>query len=267
LVLVALFTALILAACTPVNLVAHATRLNLDYGVVGRGELTAQWLFKPRPFGDAPLHIYLDGDGRPWHGMRPAQDPSGERLLSLELLQADPQGGYYLIRPCYHEVRQQSVCRPALWTSDRYGHAVVAVLRAAIEELEARAPSARGLRLIGYSGGGALAVLIAAQMEREDVEVITVASNLDTDAWTAYHRVTPLNAASNPTALSPEVRLRAVHLQGGRDAVVPPVTTVAYQRRFSDQQVTLYPDFDHRCCWQQQWPEILEQALLLLDQG
>jgi hypothetical protein len=71
------------------------------------------------------LHIYLDGDGRPFvHRTRVARDPTPQDALVLALLAIDPDPAVYVGRPCYHGLEFD--CDPRLWTTARYGEAVIA---------------------------------------------------------------------------------------------------------------------------------------------
>ena len=72
---------------------------------------------------------------------------------------------------------------------------MVAVNRA-IDALKA-ASGALGIALAGYSGGGAMAALIAARRP-DTVCLVTVAAPLDTGAWTQAIGVSPLRTSLNP---------------------------------------------------------------------
>ncbi len=56
---------------------------------------------------------------------------------------------------------------------------------------------AKSLTVVGYSGGGAIAALLAA--ERDDIDrLVTVADNLDYRAWTSKNRMKPLKGSLSP---------------------------------------------------------------------
>ncbi len=77
------------------------------------------------------------------------------------------------------------------------------------------------IELIGYSGGAAIAVALAAR--RKDVTLmVTVAGNLDTEAVNRYHRDDAMPASLNPVSLSPQLAgLPQLHLVGARDKLIP----------------------------------------------
>jgi hypothetical protein len=216
-------------------------------------------LDKPgRPWG--VLHVYIDGDGTPWEGDRPAADPTPRNPLVLELMRLDDSRSLYLGRPCYHGLADDPGCAPALWTSDRYSDAVVSSMAAA---LRAYVTGQDRLAFIGYSGGGALAMLLAPRFSQA-AAVVTVASNLDTDAWTAHHRYLRLAGSLNPAAQAPlPQNVYQRHYVGDRDRVVPPQTVPGGS--LDRATVVLVPGFDHVCCWQRLWPSILTDLARALD--
>jgi len=119
--------------------------------------------------------------------------------------------------------------------------------------------------LIGFSGGGALAVLLARELPQTQA-VITIAGVLDTDAWTDFHNYIPLSGSLNPARLTalPD-NIRQIHIQGDRDVNVPPKLTTAYLQKQDNATVIRYPDVDHTCCWENYWADILTTLEKLLD--
>jgi hypothetical protein len=200
------------------------------------------------------LHVYLDGDGTPWRGDRPAADPTPRSTLVLDLMRLDAHASVYLGRPCYHGLVADPGCAPALWTDARYSEPVVSSMAGALT----RHLAARGherLAFIGYSGGGSLAVLLAPRFP-QTVAVVTVAANLDIDAWAArlhYRRlVGSLNPAWQPP-LPPHVYQR--HYVGARDLVVP--QEIVARGHIDRTRIVVVPDFEHVCCWARLWPSII----------
>lgn len=208
---------------------------------------------------DGELHVYFDGDGTPWlHGSWPAADPTPRDPLVLEMMRRDP-GSLYLSRPCYDGMGPRARCTPALWTRARYGETVAASMAAALRRL-LKTHHARRVVLIGYSGGGVLAMLVAARVAAVD-RVITVAANLDVAAWTALHHYLPLDESLDPATLPPlPARIRQVHYAGGRDRNVPPDTVRGVIERQTDARLRVIRRYEHGCCWAQNWTELLRRA-------
>jgi len=209
------------------------------------------------PQASGSLHIYLEGDGRPWiSDRRISSDPTPRRVYALELMALDAGPTAYIGRPCYHELEVAQVCNPEIWTVDRYSQEVVDSLESAIRKISERR-SASNLVLIGYSGGGVLAMLVAERLSSIRV-VVTIAANLDIDAWTRLHGYSPLTGSLNPaTRPALQASIRQLHLAGGRDERVPAAIVESVAMRQPNSQFIVYPNFDHTCCWVDAWPEIV----------
>ena len=204
------------------------------------------------------LHIYLDGDGSAWINHRwISSNPTPRNTLVLRLMQQDEKTALYIGRPCYHGFSQAPQCTPKLWTSHRYSHTVLNSMLAAIHEM-INQHKTRRIILIGYSGGGTLAVLLAEHLP--DISgVITIAANLDIEAWADYHTYSRLTGSLNPAQQKPlNKSIFQMHLAGGRDNNIP-VSQISFfvERQFS-AQLRVFNDYDHHCCWEEKWPTILK---------
>ena len=208
------------------------------------------------------LHVYLDGDGSPWLGRYVVSaDPTPRNPMVLQLMAADPSPSVYLGRPCYHGLRAPR-CTPKLWTQERYSEAVVASMTDALRQVIAMIGTRRVV-LIGYSGGGTLAMLLAERLP-ETAAVLTVAGNLAVAQWAAYHRYSPLRGSLDPAsrgALQAEVQ--QIHLAGGRDGNAPARLAEHVCKRQQSAWLIVFDEFDHTCCWRSIWPEVLQRTLNL----
>jgi len=204
------------------------------------------------------LHVYLEGDGTPWtDGRDPSVDPTPRSPVALTLMARDPEAALLLGRPCYHGHYADTGCRPALWTDARYSEAVVASMARALDAV--RPPGAR-LTLIGHSGGGTLAMLLAERVAGVDA-VVTIAGNLDVAAWARRHDYEPLSGSLDPSARPPlPARIRQIHFAGERDREVPPDLVAAAARRQPGARFEVRAGFDHACCWLRDWPGIFTQS-------
>lgn len=209
-----------------------------------------------RPGAGPVLHVYIEGDGRPWLGPnRIAEDPTGRRLMMLELAALDPAPILYLGRPCYFDTAD-AACTPEWWTFYRYGATVVQSMNAVLDRY---AQAFAGVALFGHSGGGTLTMLMAAR--RSDVGVlVTVGGNLDTHAWTAQHNYAPLTGSLDPARQPPlPAAIRQLHLLGEEDEVITREMIEPVVQRQPDAELRVLPDYDHRCCWEQLWPSLLRE--------
>ncbi|CAI8798340.1 alpha/beta fold hydrolase [Methylocaldum szegediense] len=205
-----------------------------------------------------PLHLYLEGDGTPWLSrLKISDDPTPRDPVMLRLMALDEGPALYLGRPCYYGHATDPGCSPALWTNRRYGPEVVDSLAHALRVFLS-GNGARRLVFFGHSGGGALAVLLASRFPETDA-VVTLAGNLDIDAWTGYHGYSPLAGSLNPAEAKTDGVLE-YHFLGEGDRIIPPSVFEPIAKRRPHARVFVLPDFDHRCCWQEVWKEILQRT-------
>lgn len=201
-----------------------------------------------------PLTIFLESDGIPWQGGRqPSADPTTRQPVALDLLIRSPGPAAYVTRPCYHGLRPEK-CTVEHWTGARYSAQIVESMAATVREAQRRAGATK-VALVGYSGGGTLAVLIAERLDSVAM-VTTIAANLDTDAWTEHHKYLPMSQSLNPALSDRPHSWPELHLRGANDAVVPAATTARYFVRYPQAQQRTIEGFDHVCCWVRDWPEI-----------
>lgn len=202
----------------------------------------------------APLTVFLESDGIPWRGGRhPSADPTTRQPLALEMLIRSPPPAAYVTRPCYHGLRSDK-CNVELWTGARYSSEVVESMAATVREVQRQSGAAK-VALVGYSGGGTLAVLIAERLDSV-ASVVTIAANLDTDAWTEHHDYLPMSQSLNPAMSDRPHPWPEWHLRGADDVVVPAATTTRYFARYPGAQQRTIEGFDHVCCWVRDWPDI-----------
>ena len=203
------------------------------------------------------LTVFLDGDGLPWIGGRvPADDPTTRDPLALHLMMKSSGTSLYVARPCYQQL-DDAACSSELWTFARYSASIVDSMTKVIETKAAEL-NAQRVRLVGYSGGGVLAVLIAERLKTV-ASVVTIAANLDVKAWAAHHGYLPLNDSLNPAQSELPHPWPEVHLQGSLDDTVPIASTRAYFERFASAQSMTFGDYDHVCCWLRDWRKLQDK--------
>lgn len=213
-----------------------------------------------------PLTVYIEGDGFAWKTRhRQSDDPTPTDPLALRLAVQDPAANLaYLARPCqYLSPEALARCAPDYWSGRRYAEAVIVATDAALTQLRARA-QANGLHLVGYSGGAAVAALVAAR-RRDVLSLRTVAGNLDHTALTTRHGVTALEGSLNP--IDQAARLSALpqrHFVGGKDRIVPADIARGFVNRLDSNRcavIEVIAPASHDAGWIEDWPHLLALEL------
>ncbi len=213
-----------------------------------------------RVSSDNILTVYIEGDGSAWRTTSlPSTDPTPGDPVALKLALKHPKGNAaYLARPCQYTKSGDNICPQRYWTGGRFAPEVIAAESQALDQLKERF-GAKKLYLVGYSGGAAVAALLAAR--RDDVaRIITVAGNLDHRAWTSWHKITPLVDSLNPPDYINKLKhIRQWHFAGSDDKVVPEDLIKSFARKFPANNppvVTVVSGFNHHCCWSERWVEL-----------
>lgn len=252
------------------NRAAHyASEAGWRYGIENAGGFALARAFAPHAASAdmraEVLTIYIEGDGLAFVGSRRiSADPTPTDPLALRLALNAPQArAAWLGRPCQYTlpVGAGRNCDPIYWTSHRYSRPVLDSMNLAVDQLKSRSGAAR-LILIGYSGGGAIAALLAA--ERQDIAgLITIAANLDLGEWVAREKLAPLHGSLDPAMVAGKLSaLPQVHFVGTRDDVVPPAIARAFIARLGPNapaRLVEIPDFGHADGWAEAWPALLRR--------
>ncbi|MDB5981088.1 MAG: esterase/lipase/thioesterase [Pseudomonas sp.] len=255
-------TAAMLAGCADPNLHADAMAHS---GHLQRGQVETEGFvltsFSRITRPDLPLSVYIEGDGPAWRSRtEPSSDPTPHQALGLALAAVDPAANVvYLARPCQFTPMQANPrCDKAYWTNKRFAEEVVVAMNQAVTHYAAQVPGQR-IQLIGYSGGGALAVLVAAR--RNDVASLrTVAGNLDHAEVNRLHQVSAMPESLNAIDVASQVATIAqIHFSGGEDAVVPLVIAKRFVTAAGGHcaQTHIVPGMSHESDWAGRWPELL----------
>jgi len=271
--LASLFVLFAFVACanvSPLERRQHADAMAAEYGwerlrLVAGDFVLAAYVPKSVSRSDV-LTIYIEGDGLAWlSGTRASDDPTPRNPTGLELALRHSRGAAaYLARPCqFVEGADAGNCRKLYWTGGRFAPEVIEASDQAISILK-QSFGAKKLVLIGYSGGGAVSALVAAR-RNDVVRLVTVAGNLDHQAWTEQHQILPLSESLNPA--DEWMRLTDVpqlHFVGEHDGVIGREIADSFVSRFPmgrQPGVVLVPDFDHVCCWIEKWDKLLLEQL------
>lgn len=206
-----------------------------------------------------PLRVYIEGDGFAWiNPYTPSEDPTPTEATALKLAQKDPfPNVVYLGRPCQYVF--SSECYPYYWTNGRFDPKVIASVEDAVYKLmkQYQTPS---VDLVGYSGGGAVALLIAVRMPAVS-KVMTVAGVLDHKAWTSFHNDSPLKGSLNPVNYKKELKkIRQIHYSGGADKTVPSSLTENFVYSLGtghSAEIIIVPNASHDKGWTELWSRLV----------
>ena len=203
-----------------------------------------------------PVTIYIEGDGAAYDGDgNPSLDPTPRKALALSLATYDPAVNVmYLARPCQYV--KDSRCRFADWTTRRFDEPAVSAMNEAIDRL---IPQDGKINLVGYSGGGAIAALLAER--RADVlSLRTITGNLDPAGVNHLHHATENLSALNPmTDASKLSHLPQLHFVGDHDDAVP----VSFADRFVQAEgekscaSVVHVNAAHEEGWEDAWANLL----------
>ncbi|HEX7775967.1 MAG TPA: hypothetical protein VF449_05515 [Parvibaculum sp.] len=256
-----------LAACGSTDLVSRQRKAEViagnagwSYQLIDAGMFDLVTYASPGRSDDL-LVVYFEGDGLAFLGPRTiSNDPTPTEPVALELAKLDPHPSVaYVARPCQYTMKLGARnCDPAYWTSRRYAPEVLASMGSAVDALK-RDAGAKRLILVGYSGGGAVAVLLASQ-RKDVVGIVTVSADLDLAFWTQRDGLSPLTGSLDPADVAAKVEhIPQVHFVGEDDDVVGPSVTQSYLTHMTDRshaRAIEVPHFDHVCCWVDQWPAL-----------
>ena len=217
--------------------------------------------------GELALTIYIEGDGANWVlQMVPPRNPTPRRSIVASLATQD-QGPFiiYLARPCqFIDISQIKGCDPSMWADRRFSSPVIQLSNDAIDKVLRDLPAVQ-LNLVGHSGGGTLATLIAST--RNDVRcLVTLASPLDISAWARSLSVAPLLLSKNPADPNAQLKnIRQTHFFGENDSNVTRESIGNYRNFSKKTDFIVIPGFDHTKAWADQWAILQKKSCLALD--
>lgn len=167
----------------------------------------------------------------------------------------------YIAQPCRYTNIDD--CAQKFGGSKAYSDETVQAYSAALDEMGARY-DLEGFHLIGYSGGAAIAALLAEK--RSDVlSIRSVAGILDTDTYAAFHGKIRMSGSTNPTKAAAHIKdIPQFHFIGGKDGQVPPAVLHGYLQAMPQNNCVhslMIQEATHDKGWVDKWPELLKLPL------
>ena len=215
-----------------------------------------------------PINVYIEGDGLAWFSRYElSTDPTPHEAIGLALAAQDTANNVlYLARPCQFNDFKTTPCDSVYWSNKRFSQKIVNVMN---DELESfiNSKNPQKIHLIGYSGGAAIAVLLAAQ--RNDVlSLRTVAGNLDQMYVNQFHHVNLMPESLNAIDVANKIsNIPQLHFVGENDKVIPQEVSKRFinQQQFIQQKTAhcaaiVEVDAEHQKGWITQWQKLLQQA-------
>jgi hypothetical protein len=207
---------------------------------------------------ELPYVFYIEGDGFAFKNKYTISDnPTPIHSMMIRMAGMDYRSNVvYVARPCqYLEAGAMEYCDSSYWTKKRLAPEVVDGMNDAIKSISKGQP----IDLIGYSGGGGIAVLIA-DRNKKVRSILTIAGLLDHKLFTEHHKVLPMIGSLNPIDVAYRLRnIPQLHMSGGKDVIVRPSIADHYVVTANSRCVKhqIRPDISHDKGWEGEWKDIL----------
>lgn len=203
------------------------------------------------------INVYFEGDGLAWLSRSTISDnPTPINPIGFKLMIKDKTDcSIYIARACQYV--EDSKCTKKDWASHRFSQNIIDATNEAIEIIKQQYNN-KTFRMLGFSGGGAIATLISAK--RDDViQLTTFAGNLDTQKLAQIHNITPLNGSLNPADFTKKLeKIKQVHFVGAKDTIIPNEIIKSFMNRLSDKSNITIKSCD-RCTHGDGWIEFWDE--------
>lgn len=209
-------------------------------------------------------NVYIEGDGTNGkHSIAENADFTPVNPVSLHLASKDnAKNLIYIARPCQFNGRLEypHTCNNKEWQENRFSKDVVNSYNIALDEISRRY-GIKAFNLIGYSGGAAIATMLAG--ERKDViSLRTVAGILDNKAYAQVAGEFPISTSRTAAEHASDVsKTPQYHFVGGQDDIVHPSVLATYLGEMPPTncvQTMLIQEAEHEAGWVDKWPELLK---------
>lgn len=205
---------------------------------------------------NAPYVFYIEGDGAAYMGKyRISTNPTPRRQMFINLASMDTRPNViYVARPCqYTPIDMNPKCLSnQYWSNKRMSEDSIFSLNEVVNSINNR----QKFSLVGISGGGGVAVLIAARNPTMVRDIITLAGNIDHIAFTEHHNVTPMIGSLNPIDYTDKIRnIPQLHVSGGKDRIIPPFIADKFVQKAHSPCVKqrIFEKITHDNGWKEIW--------------
>ena len=211
--------------------------------------------------------FYIEGDGKAFANGFPTKDPTPLNQLLFKLATFDSRSNIiYLARPCqYTDKAKNTKCNNSFyWASGRMGEEVVKATNSAITNISKTGK----YNIVGYSGGGGMAILVASMNNTKVLSIVTIAGNLDVAKFKELHSIKPyfgpwvtyIDDSLNPLDYTDAIRnIPQIHFSGKNDEIVSPIIADNFVKKCNSNLVKqiIVPKTDHVTGWEKVWRKFL----------
>jgi hypothetical protein len=211
---------------------------------------------------NSPYIFYIEGDGfisRDIHTISENPTPLSPIMLELTILD-NRKNVIYIARPCqYTDMSFNKLCINKYWTDSRMSEEVVNSIANSIKKIAGN----NKISLIGFSGGGGIAILVAPKLNHVQ-NIITIAGNLDIKEFAKFHKSKSISDSLNPVDYIDQVKnIPQLHISGGKDKIVPILIADKFVKAAKSKcvkQITI-DSSSHGKGWSLVWQDILKRDI------
>ncbi len=199
--------------------------------------------------------IYFEGDGLVLTSSGIAFNPTPTDPMALRLAIADQRSLTKIVinRPFHYF--DCTNCDNKYWTQARYSQEIITSIAEVIKKLQTKYEF-KTFDIVAYSGGAAVAFLIATHFRENIKSIITFAGNVDPFAWCKFHETAPLTQSLNPLDNIDTLRtIPQKHFCGTADHNTTLAITQNFQKKLisNNVEIIIVEDFQHDSNWPNYW--------------
>ena len=208
----------------------------------------------------SPVTVYIEGDGQAYlHRNMPSANPTPRNPLTLHLAGIDHgENILYLARPCqYVNFKSERLCTTPYWTQKRFSREVIISVNEAIDKMLFKAKG-EGIHLVGYSGGGAVAALVAS-IRNDVLSLRTLAGYMDHVSLNKNVGVSPLKGSLDPIKVAHKLKsIPQIHYSGKKDKVIPNWVAKNFAHAVGNNNCTFtrLTNATHTKGWEKVWRKV-----------
>ncbi len=267
LIICLVFLCVFLGGCSSLDTHQHASQL-AQRGGLQKSTMTVDGFvltaYSRVSDQNQPINVYIEGDGLAWLSRHELSiDPTPREAIGLALAAQDYASNVvYLARPCQFNDFNHTPCDSAYWSNKRFSAKVIDAMNQTLEAFVQKMHGQK-INLIGYSGGAAVVVLIAAR--RNDIASLrTVAGNLDHVYVNQMHQVDLMPESLNAIDVANKISgIPQLHFVGRQDKVIPKEVALHFIGRQNSKNCSALIEIQatHQTGWVMQWQQLLLQPL------